>query len=90
VHDGVDTGYRGIDTIALQQVTGHVFDAIGGLAVAPAQQPNRIARLQQQRRDVAAEGAGTAGEQDGRGHWSLRSFRTGRVGPIACPFRCAA
>jgi hypothetical protein len=53
------------DPLALDQVTGHVFDAVGGLVAVPAEHPQLVAGLAQERGGEATERAGAAGEQDG-------------------------
>jgi hypothetical protein len=65
VHDNLGAVHGVFDPLALDQVTGHVFDAVGGLVAVPAEHPQLVAGLAQERGGEATERAGAAGEQDG-------------------------
>ena len=74
MHDGPDTIHRGLDTLVLEQITGHVLDTVRGLMGASAEHPYVAARVPQARNEVAPECASAAGDQDaGRHRFSFPS-----------------
>jgi hypothetical protein len=64
VRDDPGTVHRGLDSLVLQQITGHVLDAVRRRVGAPAEHPHRAAGIAQPRDDVAAERARAAGDQN--------------------------
>jgi hypothetical protein len=65
VHDRLDARHRGIDPIAGPDVSGHVLDAVDGLAPVPAEQADLAARVLQERQHETPERARAAREQYG-------------------------
>src|SRR6266508_4148965 len=72
VHDGPGPVHRGFDPLAGHQVTGQELDALLGRSYPPAEHPYLSAGRPQPWYDLAAEGAGTAGDQGWRCHGFLR------------------
>ncbi len=67
VQDHLDPGEGRVDALPAvhQQVAGQVLDAVGGRSGVAGEHPDVAAGRPQQRYDVAAEGAGAAGHENG-------------------------
>src|SRR5215207_18830 len=53
------------DSLAGDQIAGHVLDAVPGLVAVPTEYPHVRAGVPQASDDVASESTGAAGDQDG-------------------------
>jgi hypothetical protein len=58
------TVHHGLDALVLQQITGHVLDAVRRRVGVAAEHPHHGARVAQPRDDVAPECARAAGDQN--------------------------
>jgi hypothetical protein len=65
VYDRSDPVQGGVEVVTGEQVGGDVLDAVATGAAAAAENAHRVAGVAQERGDQAAEGARTAGDQDG-------------------------
>ena len=74
VHDRLDAIDRGRNAVAGGQITGDVFDAVGGVRAVPAEHPYGAAGVAQARNHQSAESAGPTGDQDGRRHDAYPCF----------------
>ena len=71
MHDHLGPRHRGVDALAGGQVTGQLLDARAALAAVAAEHPDLAAGRPQPRDDLAAQGAGDAGDQNGWRHCVL-------------------